>query len=164
MLGLGGGPHQNVHVYSATAASVSDLVVISNRSLTYIQQLFPSFHDKVHSLAKKRADRFISLEGSAASTPTVGKLPSVTSRTHKLSLRGSAVVRSNPSSPTSETSASSPGGSPGAVVPGNAVRRHGGMEGEVAHLRRDVEALKDAVGSLEAAMQQRAQSREPSIL
>ena len=164
MLGLGGGPHQNVHVYSATAASVSDLVVISNHSLTYIQQLFPSFHDKVHSLAKKRADRFVSLEGSAASTPTVGKLPSVTSRTHKLSLRGSAVVRSNPSSPTSETSASSPGGSPGAVVPGNAMRRHGGMEGEVAHLRRDVEALKDAVGSLEAAMQQRAQSREPSIL
>ena len=52
----------------------------------------------------------------------------------------------------------------GAVVSGNAVRRHGGVEGVVVHMRRDVEALKDAMGSLEAAMQQCAQGREPSIL
>eukprot|EP01043_Picozoa_sp_COSAG02_P043110 COSAG02_NODE_3728_length_6315_cov_3.649614_2_plen_317_part_00 len=58
VLGIGGGPEGNRHVYSATAYVTSDCIFISQRVLSDLQVCHPEFKRKMRSMAIKRAQRF----------------------------------------------------------------------------------------------------------
>lgn len=58
VLGIGGGPEHNRHVYSATAALDSECIFITQDSMDTLQILHPTFKDKMRKMAIKRAERF----------------------------------------------------------------------------------------------------------
>ena len=58
VLGIGGGPEANRHVYSATAFIDSDCIFITEKVITDLQILYPTFKRKMRTMATKRAQRY----------------------------------------------------------------------------------------------------------
>lgn len=58
ILGIGGGPEANRHVYSAAAVIDSDCIFITHKILSDFQIMYPTFKHRMRSMALKRARRF----------------------------------------------------------------------------------------------------------
>ena len=58
LLGMGGGPLRNKHVYDVTCTSDSDLTFLLGSQMTELERDYPVFKSQVRTLAAKRAERF----------------------------------------------------------------------------------------------------------
>ena len=58
LLGMGGGPLRNKHVYDVTCTSDSDLTFLLRSQMTELERDYPVFKSQVRTLAAKRAERF----------------------------------------------------------------------------------------------------------
>ena len=58
VLGLGGGPLRNRHIYSAEAESETDLTFLTSTDLDEMERDYPELKKKIRRLASQRAERF----------------------------------------------------------------------------------------------------------
>eukprot|EP01043_Picozoa_sp_COSAG02_P050169 COSAG02_NODE_5127_length_4605_cov_2.189177_2_plen_274_part_00 len=58
VLGIGAGTEHNRHVYSATAATNSECIFVTQDAMDTLQILHPSFKSRMREMAVKRAQRF----------------------------------------------------------------------------------------------------------
>jgi hypothetical protein len=58
MLGMGGGPSRNQHVYDVKCTADADLTFLTRSQMVELERDYPVFRTQVRTLASKRAERF----------------------------------------------------------------------------------------------------------